>query len=290
MLFTLETSDWINFKTPEEQNTIIRKLEEGHILFLPNLSIELNSTERSLLTPNCLTGKSKNISFDVLKNELKGATDNSHIQTHLIKLMGRFILLSKHLMDSLLPYYKDTLEFGRTSYRPIEIQGRKSSIRKDDTRVHVDAFPATPTQGKRILRVFTNINPNGQDRVWNIGDSFEKVAQDILKYTKKPLPGLRHFLSLLKLTKTYRTHYDHLMLQIHDYMKMSDHYQNTLYKHEYRFPPGSTWIVLTDSVSHAALSGQYVLEQTFYLPWQKMRYPELSPLKILEKNMNMALL
>ena len=33
--------------------------------------------------------------------------------------------------------------------------------RKDDTRLHVDSFPATPSGGRRILRVFSNVNPDG---------------------------------------------------------------------------------------------------------------------------------
>lgn len=45
------------------------------------------------------------------------------------------------------------------------------------------------------------------------------------------------------------------------------------------FPAHSTWLVFTDHVSHAALSGQFLLEQTFYLPVDAMVAPEKSPLK-----------
>ena len=46
---------------------------------------------------------------------------------------------------------------------------------------------------------------------------------------------------------------------------------------------GSTWIVQTDSVSHAALSGQSMFEQTFLLPVEGMLDPARSPLRILER-------
>jgi hypothetical protein len=36
-------------------------------------------------------------------------------------------------------------------------------------------------------------------------------------------------------------------------------------------------------VMHAAISGQYVLEQTFHLDIDAMARPELSPLKVLER-------
>jgi hypothetical protein len=41
-------------------------------------------------------------------------------------------------------------------------------------------------------------------------------------------------------------------------------------------------VVLTDMVPHAAMTGRFVLEQTFLLPAATLIWPELSPLRILE--------
>lgn len=161
---------------------------------------------------------------------------------------------------------------------------------KDDTRLHVDAFPATPNQGKRILRVFSNINPSGTPRVWHLGEPFEEVVKHFLPTLRKPWFGVRTLLSLLKITKTYRSLYDHYMLMLHDEMKKSEDYQNKVKKTIMAFPAGSTWIVMTDAVSHAALSGQFLLEQTFYLPVAKMNQPEHSPLKTLEHYLKRSLI
>jgi hypothetical protein len=49
------------------------------------------------------------------------------------------------------------------------------------------------------------------------------------------------------------------------------------------FPAGSTWIAFTDQVSHAAMAGQYQLEQTFLVPVTAMERPDLSPLRVLER-------
>ena len=83
---------------------------------------------------------------------------------------------------------------------------------------------------------------------------------------------------LLKATKTLRSAYDHIMIQLHDRMKLNNDYQKNVTKTPVWFPAMSTWIVFTDQVSHAALGGQYLLEQTFYLPVEAMAQPEHSPL------------
>ncbi len=73
------------------------------------------------------------------------------------------------------------------------------------------------------------------------------------------------------------------MLHLHDKMKADLRYQVEVPQQEIHFPPGSSWITQTDQVSHAAMSGQYLLEQTFYLPVDAMKNPEHSPLRVLEK-------
>jgi hypothetical protein len=52
------------------------------------------------------------------------------------------------------------------------------------------------------------------------------------------------------------------------------------------FKPGTTWICFSDSVSHAALSGQHQLEQTIFVPVDAMWDTKKSPLKILERLKN----
>ena len=43
--------------------------------------------------------------------------------------------------------------------------GRRTSWRKDDTRLHVDAFPTRPMRGRRIMRLFSNVHPGELPRV-----------------------------------------------------------------------------------------------------------------------------
>lgn len=53
-------------------------------------------------------------------------------------------------------------------------------------------------------------------------------------------------------------------------------------KYALNSPPSSSWMVFTDSVSHAAMAGQYLLEQTFYLPYTEMFTPEHAPQAIVQ--------
>ena len=84
------------------------------------------------------------------------------------------------------------------------------------------------------------------------------------------------------MTKSYRTLYDHYMLRLHDGMKADTEYQRTVPQERVALAAGATWMCFTDQVSHAALSGQHVLEQTFYCGVEDMPRPERSPLKVLE--------
>ena len=262
----------------------IQALENGQLLYFPHLAFSLTPSERSLLSTRFSTKKRKNISYNRLTNQLQGIQKIARPEQEALRgLLTRYAELAWDLVENLFPAYQPALLWGRTSYRPVQITQRPTSYRKDDKRLHVDAFPASPNQGKRILRVFCNINPQGEDRIWRIGEPFESVVHQFLPQIKKPLPGSTRLFKLLGLTKGLRTLYDHYMLQIHDRMKADELYQKAARQTEMRFPPGSTWIVQTDHVSHAAMSGQYLLEQTFYLPVEAMLDPHRSPLRILEK-------
>ena len=253
-------------------------LESGKVLFFPEHAYMLSPEESSLLNPNLYAPTHKNISFD--HKFLSGLSSNTcaALKLRLQKLMQNYAKFAQSLAITVLNKYQEHLILGRTSYRPIEIHGRIYSKRKDDRRLHIDSFPATPVYGRRILRVFCNINPYGKPRTWHVGEAFIKIlarfANDLPSYSKlraKIMHGL-------KITKMLRSPYDHYQLKLHDYMKLNDAYQADVDKQRIDFPAQSTWLAFTDQVSHAALGGQFLLEQTFYLPVEAMANPLLSPL------------
>ncbi|HEV3106752.1 MAG TPA: Kdo hydroxylase family protein, partial [Trinickia sp.] len=107
---------------------------------------------------------------------------------------------------------------------------------------------------------------------------------------KPQLPGAAWLLNTLNITKTRRSEYDHLMLHLHDGMKADLDYQKTCPQQTLPFPPGSAWICFSDQTSHAAMAGQFMLEQTFFLPVRAMVQPECAPLGVLERLKGRALI
>jgi hypothetical protein len=73
------------------------------------------------------------------------------------------------------------------------------------------------------------------------------------------------------------------MLNLHDHAKLDTDYQRSMPKQRVEFPSGSTWVVYTDRVMHAALGGQFLCEQTFYLPVAAMQREHHAPLRVLER-------
>jgi hypothetical protein len=115
------------------------------------------------------------------------------------------------------------------------------------------------------------------------------MARRFLPRVPRELPGSAALLSALLVTKGRRTPYDHLMLGLHDRAKADLAYQRECAQETVPFAPGTTWICFSDQVMHAAVSGQFMLEQTIHLPVAALANPECSPLAVLERLTGRAL-
>jgi hypothetical protein len=281
-LKVMRTARWDAAAEGEADGDGVDALERGQVLFFPGLPFRVAPDERSLLAPSTSDGKSKNVVYDIRQESLHGTSLTGAARVLLHGFMRRYAESAIKLVKTILPDYARELEAARTSFRPVRVEGRPSSYKKDDTRLHVDAFAATPNQGRRILRVFTNVNPEGDPRCWEVGEPFEAFARRFANRIALPHAMTGWMLEALHLTRGRRTPYDHVMLQLHDRGKADMSYQRSSPKTAIAFPPETTWIVFTDQVMHAALGGQHLLEQTFHLPVEAMRHPERSPLRILE--------
>ena len=257
-------------------------LERGGLVLLRDLPFELHPGEEALIDPAVMSGKSKNISYDPSTDGLGGSSLEGDAAGALKGMVKRYADRADAVVAALTPGYLPHLQKKRTSFRPGSIETRALSPRKDDKRLHVDAFPASPVQGRRIFRVFTNANRAGEDRIWNVGDQdFESFATDYRSRIKPRTAGA--WREKMGLTRGRRTAYDSAMLQLHDKAKLSEAWQASAPKTQISFPPGSTWVVYTDSVLHAALFGQHAFEQTYLMPIDGMAEPARSPLRVLER-------
>ncbi len=289
LLETFQISRWDDTLPETIQEKAVSALENGKVLYFPALSFPLYEYEQPFLSPEKL-GNRKNISFDIRNDCLAGTNCVGEEAEKLKQLLKRYALCSRDFLLRLIPHYKANLLQAKTSFRPAEIAGRDhASYRKDDSLLHIDSFPSNPTKGKRILRLFTNINNEGKPRVWRVGEPFADVVNKMAARTSTPFIGLAPILKLLGITKDLRTPYDHYMLQLHDTMKGDKEYQKNVAQEEVLFAPGSSWMVYTDQVSHAALRGQHVLEQTFHLPVSGLKNESTAPLRVLEKYFNKSL-
>ncbi|WP_431276360.1 Kdo hydroxylase family protein [Variovorax ureilyticus] len=278
-LVELDLTDW---KAAVPNEAWIAALEAGKVLYFPRLGFEVLPEERPLLSPEVLAPKVRNISLDA-QGRLKGVAGDEARQQAVAAMVGRFRAQAQQLIHGLLPHYTPALRLAPTSYRPVQVETRVQSWRADDRRLHVDAFPSRPNYGERILRVFTNANPEGAPRVWRVGEPFEAVARRFLPRAKPYSRLQARLLRALRVTKSLRSEYDHLMLQLHDGMKSDLEYQKNSDQQTVPFPPGSVWVCFSDQTSHAVMSGQYMLEQTLHLPAARQYNPESSPLAILSR-------
>ncbi|MPM46283.1 hypothetical protein SDC9_92981 [bioreactor metagenome] len=275
----IEGSDWRALSVRPEWT---QALEEGKILYFPELAFELKAQERGLLNPQVRDHRSRNISLNI-DGTLKGAAGDAGARQQVAAMIQRFRDQAVDLVSRLFPEYARVLRMAPTSYRPMQVQSREQSWRADDKRMHVDAFPSRPNHGDRILRVFTNVNPDGVPRAWRIGESFPSVAQTFVPRAKPYVRWQAKLLRALHVTKSFRSEYDHLMLQLHDGMKRDMDYQHHAPQEFVEFAAGSTWVCFSDQAVHAAMAGQYMLEQTLFLPSGSEYDPLSSPLSILTR-------
>ena len=258
-------------------------LEGGGLVLLPTLAFPLSAEEQALADPAVLSSKSKNVSLDPRTGELGGTVLEGEARERLRAATARYAAFADALLARLLPGYAPSLERRRTSFRPGAVDERALSPRKDDKRLHLDAFPSSPVGGRRILRVFSNVDPQGRPRLWRLGDeSLESHAR--ARLTRFPRLGIKaRAMEALRLTRGRRTDYDAAMLRLHDGAKLDDAWQARAPHTAVELPAGSTWIVYTDGVLHAAMRGQHAFEQTYLLPVEAMAQPGRSPLRTLER-------
>jgi hypothetical protein len=278
----VELAHWGGSLGAETAQIAVSALEHGKLLVLPKLGFRIEGRESALLTPEIADGRAKNIAFHPETGSVAGSAARGLARDALGAMLRRFSGQARALVSAIAPDYARALRWGMTSFRPHDVASRTSSSLRDDRRLHVDAFVSRPTQGERILRVFSNIDPRGAPRVWEVGSDFAAYAARFAPGVRPQWPGSARLRHALHITKSRRTAYDHLMLALHDRAKRDAVFQATAARVRVELPAGTTWVAFTDCVPHAALSGQFLLEQTFLLPVGSMRDPALSPLRQLE--------
>jgi len=270
-------------------DALARALEEGRILLFRRPPFEIPEGDREfLLTRRQRGGRlHKNIAYRPARDRVTGATGSREDVERLGHILRSYSKDALGFLALTFPGYARSWHVDYASFRPIEEKGRRLAHTDRNDLMHVDAFPTRPTHGARILRFFTNISD--RPREWVSGGTFDRLAEryavgsglleDALR--ARPSAGDR-LLRALGARKSLPSAYDAFMLGFHDFLKNNAEFQAGE-KEAISFPPGATWIVLTDMVSHAVLSGQFALEQTVILSRESLVAPEKAPIAILER-------
>jgi hypothetical protein len=268
-------------------------LEKGEILFFPSPPFRLAEEDRNfLISQRHIDSRlHKNISYRPAEDLLRGFSDGQENENRIHGIMRAYSSGVTGFVSRFLSPYAGKFQLDYASFRPLEEQGRDLPRHKRNDLLHVDSFPSRPTRGGRILRVFTNINPS-QERIWLVGERFPALAAhhaleaglgEICRAGGSLRARVVHLLRAARLPVRERSTYDEFMLRFHDWLKENSRFQSSADKTRLAFPPLSTWLVFTDGVPHAALSGQFALEQTFIIPPVALVAPDVAPVHVLEK-------
>jgi 3-deoxy-D-manno-oct-2-ulosonic acid (Kdo) hydroxylase len=269
------------------------QLEAGNVLFINRIPIDFSGTDYEFLINQRQSDAAyrKNIAYRPSRDVLTGAARGSD-QERLRRLMREFSRQAVQLLSRLLPRYAAGWKTDYASLRPFEEEGRDLSLHARNDLLHFDAFPTRPTHGGRIMRFFINLHPS-RPRVWLTTDGFEALAErfadeaGLVAMGRRAASPVRRQLSklgrLAHLPQSRRSPYDVIMHRFHNFLKENEDFQKSCTKQRWEFPPRSSWIVFTDMVSHAVLSGQLAMEQTFIVPRRLMVHPELAPAGVLER-------
>jgi hypothetical protein len=280
MLETLPVRQWSGPYDADVKARAVAGLEAGAVLFFPNLAFVLSEAEKRFLDASVSDGKAKNISWDHASGKMQASALTGDAAKQLAAMIDRFGSQATQLVHDLLPYRH--VERARTSFRPVQVKGRHYSKISDDRLLHIDAFPSRPMRGRRILRFFANVAPSGS-RHWQVGQPFEDFARAFLPRVGPHGFGKSWLYEKLGVTRGRRSLYDELMLSLHDAGKLDENFQKNSPHQAVEFPPGSCWLVFTDQVLHAALGGEFALEQTFHLDVSELVEPARAPIKVLER-------
>jgi hypothetical protein len=278
---------------PDRDREVCRVLEEGNILLFEQTPFELPRKDREFLLRQRQTeaGYHKNIAYRPGGDRVTGvARQQVEDAKELRRVLRDYSRTVVDFASRLLKPYAREWRLDYASFRPQEESGRRLSRHARNDLLHVDSFPTRPTRGDRIFRLFTNINPS-TPRVWRTGETFPELAgrfavsSGLLGSASRRGAG-RRVLGLLRsagLPVRARPPYDEFMHRFHNFLKDNEAYQDTADARVVSFPPGATWMVFTDMVTHAVLSGQYALEQTFLIARRSLTLPEMAPVAVLER-------
>lgn len=262
-------------------------LERGELVFFPRAPFPLPEGDdlEFLLQQRAGGLGHKHVSYNPHTRELTGLARIDEKQfEHARTLLNTFALGVAAWLAEVLPAYAGGIEPDRASFRPEEEATRRLRHHARNDLLHVDAFPGRPARGRRILRVFANINPV-EERVWATSEPLPRLLPRLRDRVRRSAAGWFHglgafMLGLMQPPQDRTSPSDVFMLRLHDYLKGDLDFQQRGPRRLWRFPPGSAWLAMTDACTYAELRGRFALEHSFFIAPGVLVRPELAPARL----------
>ena len=287
-----------------QPDDISDSLERGSIVYFPQSPVALPAPDDLEFLREELPAllKLKNISYHPESGRVHGLdAGNAETSQRVTRILRQVSDDIAAFLSTAAPRLIANWTVGTSSFRPLQERGRNLDPHASNELVHIDAGAYGATHGDRILRFFINVNPQ-EDRVWASKGSFSELLRSHgeragLGYRRAgpgylaegPLDhlwsGLVKGLSSVGMPTARvldSSPFDREMRRFHNYMKDTPEFQQDMSNHqEFRFPPFSAWMVFTDTVSHACLSGQFAFIHTCIVRLESCRLPEIAPINVL---------
>jgi hypothetical protein len=274
-------------------------LERGAIVHFPECPLPLPSPEDLAFLREELPRQLdvKNVSYHPESDRLHGVKDDVALRERALRVLKAHSRNVEEFLERTIPALTRDWTVGTSSFRPIQERGRNLDAHASNELVHVDAGAYGATRGDHILRFFVNVNPSA-DRVWATKGAFpylyerygaaagiagaRELDAGVLDQLRSALLKGLVKVGVKEAMIVDSSPYDRLMRRFHNYMKDTPEFRDGRDDYEeLRFAPFSAWMVFTDTVSHASISGQHALVNTFIVRLASCRLPELAPINIL---------
>jgi hypothetical protein len=278
-------------------------LERGHIVHFPETPFPLPSGEdiNLLLTELPKRIRLKNVSYHPEVEAILGLKADPELKAPITRILQTYSGHVQALLARVAPSLVRDWQVATCSFRPIQEMGRNLKPHASNELIHVDAGAYGATHGRRILRFFTNTHPTAS-RIWKSKGPFSELFpryRDAAGMSPQQMrgglePGIaaRTYSAAVKRISQWglplaqfldTSPYDRAMRKFHNFMKDNPVFRDSEEGIEtFEFAPGCSWMVFTDGVSHAVVSGQFAFVQTFLIPYQNCRFQELVPLNVIK--------
>jgi 3-deoxy-D-manno-octulosonic acid hydroxylase-like protein len=273
---------------PEEASHLLAEaLELGQVVQFSRCPVALPSEEEQRFLREDLAPwlRKKNVSYYPEAGKLTGMKAPAAVLKRAESILREHSLRVQAYLTRAMPEFTAGWQPGTSSFRPLEEQGRGLDAHASNELIHVDAGAYGATHGDRILRFFINLNPT-RERVWISKGPFAGLLQEhgaragVVGGDLRPAVPERAFSFALRAARGVfpmarvvdTSPYDRRMRRFHNWMKDTPQFQAPPHQ-RFSFAPFTAWMVLTDGVSHACISGQHALVDTFLIPLRNCKLP-----------------